>query len=509
MTNPSSICALIYCRVSSERQKNEGHGLESQEHRCREYARDQGYEVEEVFRDSFSGGGDFMNRPAMVEMLRYVDNRPHKTYVVIFDDLKRFARDTEFHLKLRTALKVRNITPECLNYKFDDSPEGMFVETIFAAQGQLEREQNRRQVIQKMKVRLEKGYWCNSPPPGYTMTKTQEHGKLLTPLEPKASMIREAFEGFATDRFMTQADVWRYLLDAGFSKGLHQEGVRRLLRRCVYAGYVEREEWEVSRRKGHHEPIVSLETYEKVQAKLDGKSKVRVRKDDRIEFILRGFLLCAFCRLPMTASWSQGRNGRFRYYRCKTCTCVRYNKSIRADLIDDKFKVLLRNALPKPAAAQLAREIVLDLWEHKLKGATAHTDRLEKELREVKKNTEVLLDRIVRAVDEKVVAAYEAQITRNQREAETLQEKLRSLGNATVSFETAFGVVMEFLKNPVNIWETEDINAKRLVMRLVFAEKLAFHPDLGFETAEKPLLIGLFEQFTANDSQDVEITTRC
>ncbi len=27
--------ALIYCRVSSPKQKAEGHGLESQEHRCR------------------------------------------------------------------------------------------------------------------------------------------------------------------------------------------------------------------------------------------------------------------------------------------------------------------------------------------------------------------------------------------------------------------------------------------------------------------------------------------
>src|SRR3989344_1800458 len=100
-----SSSALIYCRVSSDRQVKEGHGLDSQEHRCREYGKSKGYEVEEVFRDNFSGKGDFMRRPAMQEMLHYIDKHPHKNYTVIFDDLKRFARDTEFHFKLRAALK--------------------------------------------------------------------------------------------------------------------------------------------------------------------------------------------------------------------------------------------------------------------------------------------------------------------------------------------------------------------------------------------------------------------
>ncbi|MBD3754153.1 MAG: recombinase family protein, partial [Gammaproteobacteria bacterium] len=41
--------AVIYCRVSSTKQKTEGSGLEGQEHRCRQYAAAQGYEVEAVF----------------------------------------------------------------------------------------------------------------------------------------------------------------------------------------------------------------------------------------------------------------------------------------------------------------------------------------------------------------------------------------------------------------------------------------------------------------------------
>ncbi len=193
--------AIIYCRVSSTKQKIEGSGLESQEHRCRQYAEVKGYEVEAVFPDDASGGGDFMNRPGMVALLSYLDAQPGKGYVIIFDDLKRFARDTEFHIKLRREFQTRGARIECLNFRLDDSPEGKFVETIFAAQGELEREQNRRQVIQKMKARVEKGYAVFHPPVGYSYVADRAHGKILVRDEPVASILAEALEGFRLGAF--------------------------------------------------------------------------------------------------------------------------------------------------------------------------------------------------------------------------------------------------------------------------------------------------------------------
>lgn len=108
--------AIIYCRVSSTKQRLEGHGLESQEHRCRQYAADHGYEVEAVFPDDYTGEGDFMRRPGMRAMLAYLEAQSGKPYVVIFDDLKRFARDTRFHWDLREQFAKRGARVECLNF---------------------------------------------------------------------------------------------------------------------------------------------------------------------------------------------------------------------------------------------------------------------------------------------------------------------------------------------------------------------------------------------------------
>lgn len=141
--------AIIYARVSSDRQRLEGHGLDSQEHRCREYANQAKYEVVKVFRDSFSGGGDFRLRPALAEMLEYIDKHPQENFVVIIDDLIRFARDVNAHFQLRQILEAKRVKLECSNFNFEDTPEGELIETMMAAQYQYHRKNNRRQVMQK------------------------------------------------------------------------------------------------------------------------------------------------------------------------------------------------------------------------------------------------------------------------------------------------------------------------------------------------------------------------
>lgn len=127
--------ALIYCRVSSKRQSQEASGLSSQQKRCEIYALQQGYEVEGVFPDDVTGGGNFMKRQGIVDMINHIKANPNTRYVVLFDDLKRLSRDTKYYLLLREQLDALKVRVECLNFTFDSSPEGEFYETIIAAGG--------------------------------------------------------------------------------------------------------------------------------------------------------------------------------------------------------------------------------------------------------------------------------------------------------------------------------------------------------------------------------------
>ena len=67
--------------------------LEPQDMRRRQYAQSTGYEIEAVFPDRVSGGGDFMNRPGMVALLSYLDaQRETSGHVVIFDATSSVSR---------------------------------------------------------------------------------------------------------------------------------------------------------------------------------------------------------------------------------------------------------------------------------------------------------------------------------------------------------------------------------------------------------------------------------
>ena len=273
MDEPRQV-ALLYCRVSSQKQEDVGDGLGSQEHRCREYADSRRYVIEGVFTDVKTAAGDFFDRKGMKALLNYLKANPRKNYVVIFDDLKRFARDTEFHIRLRKQLAKYSARPECLNFKFEDTPEGEFVETVIAAQGQLERKQNARQTIQKMIARVAQGYAVTKAPPGYRYKRVEGHGKMLVRDEPVASIIEEALTGYASGRFQQQQEVARFLAThpefphTRYGE-VHPSRARELLTRSIYAGYVEAPSWNVHLRKGLHDPIISYETYKKIQDRLN------------------------------------------------------------------------------------------------------------------------------------------------------------------------------------------------------------------------------------------------
>jgi len=263
--------ALSYCRVSSKKQELEGSGLDSQETRNQQLAGYNNLTIEKVFRDTYSGGGDFMKRPAMRELIEYLDNHPHRKYVIIFDDLKRFARDTKFHFELRSALAARFALPLCANFVFTDTPEGEYFETIVAAGSELERKQNRRQVIDKQKACLERGYWPFRSLYGYTKIKTAL-GKVDEANE-KNKYIKELFEGFYSGRFQQFIDGARFLKETGVLRKAEDfryiRTVQKILEEPFYAGFVEFPAWEVERRKGIHIETVSPELFEAVQKKIN------------------------------------------------------------------------------------------------------------------------------------------------------------------------------------------------------------------------------------------------
>ena len=505
---PAPRRAIIYCRVSSTRQREEGHGLESQEHRCRQYAALQGYEVEAVFPDDASGGGDFMRRPGMVALLTYLDAKPNERFAIIFDDLKRFARDREFHFGLKRALAQRGARPECLNFKFDDTPEGEFVETVFAAQGHLEREQNKRTVIQRMTACVEGGRYIFAPAVGYKYADVNG-ARTLVPDEPRASVVRECLEGYACGRFQSIAEVKRHM--EGFAcvkknaKGeVYINTAREMLKRPLYAGLVRVPKWGPELHQGIHKPLVSVATWRRVQDRLGGKAYAPARKDLNADFPLRGAVACSNCGNNLTAAWAKGRSASYAYYWCQTKGCELHRKSIRKDKIEGEFEALLQGLRPMPALFEAGRAMLADLWQVRLEGAESRRKASRAELAAVERKLITVTDRLLEAESPAVIRTYERQLEKLEDERAGLRELSAKPGQQIGRFEDVYRTAIEFIANPWKIWSSEALDRKRMVLKLVFPDGLQYCPETGYRTAETPMIFRLFGASSAKGCEMVE-----
>lgn len=507
---------IVYCRVSSDKQVKEGHGLDSQELRCREYATSKNYQVVKVFKEEGVSGGLF-ERPAMNKLLEFLSEAPrNKHYVVVFDDIKRLARDTEIHFALKRTITKLGHRVESPNFKFEDTPEGKFMETIFAATSALEKDQNARQVKQKMKARMALGYWClRSPPLGLKYIEAKLQGtklKVIVNDEPYWSIFKEAIESYDHGLLNTLEEVRQFIQKKYTEKEIERpvsiSGVKAILTELLYTGYMAYPKWEIPFMKGKHKGFIDIETYNRVQKKLQGKAKFAARKDYNLDFPLRPVTLCDTCGKPLTGAWSKGRSNKYAYYWCKNNKCKVYGKSIKNKDIEGHFLTLLQVSKPSEEVAELTKDVLLNAWENKSSGYFKVQEQAHRKINELSKQLTDIGKQLARKLsegDQEMVKIYEEQMRRIKKEQEELQGILGKPKYTREQFRTASEKVMGTLKDPIRMWKSDEYRDKLTIFGMYFDDKLRYDKNEGFRTATLALPVGLMKEAEGSKTNLVEM----
>ncbi|HOY78051.1 MAG TPA: recombinase family protein, partial [Hyphomonadaceae bacterium] len=474
---------VTYARVSSSKQMRESDSLASQQRRCEDFARSRGVVIVQHFVDDVSGSS--AQRPGMKAMLEYLAGRPEKTAVVI-DDISRLARGIKTHQTLREAIASVGGVMMSPNIEFGDDPDSEMIEFIQATIAQHARRKNAQQTRNRMRSRVLNGWWPFYAPIGYKHERSPGGGKVLVRDEPAASFVAEVFEGFACGRFETVAEATRFLQSSpGFPKDPNgrvlENKIHLMLRRRVYTGYVYSEEFGIEPRKGHHEALVSLQTWQQVQDRLEGKNKAPLRKNHAVEFPLRQFVLCA-CGRPLTAAWSKGRTKSYAYYECPSKDCPDRRKAISREKLEQEFEDLLAGVEPRDELFLLVRAMLKEIWENQRASSVAHADSLKALVRKLDKQIETTLDRIVDASTTSVQAAREKRVAKLELEKQLAAEQMANLGRPKGSLEEISRTALDFLANPLKLWRYGGFSGKRLAMKLVFSERLTYVRNQGYRT---------------------------
>lgn len=483
--------AVIYSRVSSAAQVQKGHGLVSQETRCREFARMKGYAIDCSFNDEAVSGSS-INRPGMTAMLDYLrSNRNRASYVVIIDDISRLARGIQAHLELRSAIASVGARLESPSIEFGEDSDSILVENLLASVSQHARQKGAEQTKNRMRSRFLNGYWPFKACVGLKHVHRTGEGRVLVRDEPLASVIQEGLEGFASGRFQQQIEVARFFeMHPAFPKDskskVRQQLVKEIMTKPIYAGYMEAPDgWSLPLQKGRHEPVVSFETYQRVQQRLSDTAYAAARADIRSDFPLRGAVACGHCHKALTSCYATSKTGaRHPYYMCFGKSCSRYGKSIKRDRLEAEFTDLLQALTPAPGLIVVAKAMFEDAWNQRLAQASEIAKACERELAAAEKQIATLLDRIVTASSNAVVAAYEKRIAELERQKIAIAERQAPDSKIQGSFDQTLELALRFLASPYDIWRNGNLEVRKMVLRLTFAEHLAWCPVQGFRTPQ-------------------------
>jgi len=298
--------AIIYVRVSSKEQAEEGYSIESQQKYLRQYALEKDLEIIREFIEVESAKAS--GRPAFNEMIAFLRrNKSIKTilcektdriyrnftdYVALDIDQQdltlilakegeTISRESKSHQKLVHGLKVLLAKNYIDNLKEE------------SAKGLLEKAQQ--------------GEFPQKAPTGY---RNNKETKLIEVDRERAPLIEKLFELYATGNYSLEVSRKKIIQDGLSSvsgKTLSKSQVEWILKNPIYYGYFR---WRGQLYKGVHEPIISKRLFDQVQEQFDSFNRPKQHKHD---FAYTGLIRCAKCGCAITAEM---KKGKYVYYHC-------------------------------------------------------------------------------------------------------------------------------------------------------------------------------------------------
>lgn len=320
--------AIAYFRVSTDMQK-EDLSLETQEKGGEIFARDNNIEIVKKFTDVMSDGN--RNRKGFIEAQKYLEENQGEIDYFIAYDVSRIARDAFAFLSLFNKLNLLNVKLKLINNPTldSDSPMGKLILTILAAIFEFFRFDNADRVRDNMIVKVKEGKRMNNAPYGYRIID-----KKMVIVPEEAELIKYIYQEYLKGHGIVALERMT---------GKDRSTIKQWLNNKVYAGYnifgkrkmnkttfkpmKNPDETKIVEAKGDWEPIIDIDTWEKVANRMSLNQELRMRNIEKTSYLLSGLL---FHTCGSKFRGNAGRKGTY-YYRCTGCS-----RSIKSDTLDKK-----------------------------------------------------------------------------------------------------------------------------------------------------------------------------
>ena len=540
---------LIYCRVSSAKQAQQGESLEDQESVCRKIAESSNLAVLKVFREQFSGRKQ--ERPVIEEIFAYLKQHPQKVDILIVRAIDRFSRNgISGYEALKERLAQRGValldsygiiqpsknTLEHLGVEYDwsrFSPSEM-PEFIMAYQGKNEVNQILTRMIGAEITLVREGYKVRPPNDGYLNKRVFVDGKKKVIQEPDPLRAHYFVKMFEMSITHSDQEVVNYINTIGYrskpqnkwsksrdriigsstGKELTVKQLQRIRQRTIYCG-VNAEKWLPEPIKTQYVGLVSIDVFNRankgkvfVEEKKDGS--ILIHKDynphqlrrtrDNPLFPHKSVVLCPLCQKPFLGSAPRSKSGKKvpTYHCCRGreyygVNKIEFEKQLTTFVTDLKYKEEFLKSF-KATLMNKYREKEKELGEFCASKSENVTELETKKQQKIEAYVSTT-NEVIRADLEKKIDDLHQQIQRARNERNEIEVQEGDI-NSFIQY------VKRLMEHPVDMLVKQDITSLKSLFGLVFDELPTYHQILN-GTPKLSLAYRLSKDFSANNSQSV------
>ena len=554
---------VIYCRVSTSKQAQEGESLDAQEKICRNIAKDKGYKImpnNKVWRESFSGRKD--SRPILDKMLDYVKKHSKEIDCLIFRNIDRLTRGgsfpyekiknemTKYHVRLldsygviqplRNALENTGFKYPWSEYSPSERAEKMEADST--------QEEVRRILIRMIGREIElvgQGYHVSPSYDGYKNKKIFENGKKKTiqvENPSRSKYYKKMFQLRASGRYSDEEIVDR-LNAIGFktiSKNkwdkaheniigktggvpLSVKQLQRIIKKPIYCGVICHKWTHYQPIKAKYDGLVDVETFNKAN-----KGKMYIKKiNDTLEavhnyspimadrkrlknnplFPFKNVILCPYCNKPFLGSSSKGKSGK----KFPTYHCSRNHKYFGVNKIEfeNNVKKFIEGIEFKKDFIDVIEEIFINEYRKRQKEITRFSSDLSSNVAQLKAEKEQALDALMVASSKVVKNGIEERIDKLEEKILKVQKQRNGTEVSEYDIKDFIGYAKflmehcdELLLNTANM---HNLRSQQTLFGLVF-EEFPNYKDIVNGT---PKLSLVFQQKkTSRDEKSLMVARR-
>ena len=376
--------AVLYTRVSSREQEQEGFSLDAQAKILHEYAAHNGLHIACAFEDVETA--KVSGRKQFGEMVSFF-KRNRSCRVLLVEKTDRLYRNYRDAFTLEDLDIEIHFVKESQVLSKDAKSQVKFMHDIRLAVARNYSENLREESKKGMQEKAAQGTYPGRAPFGYLNNK----GTRTIEIHPdKAHIARYVFETYARG----QHSLLSLSKDVRHKWGTHisKTNLHKMLTNPFYIG---RFKWSGSIYQGMHPPLITQELWAQVQDVLCGHNRPKYSKRD---IAFRGLLTCAHDRCMVTG---EVKKNKYVYYRCSggrgPCELPRFKEQVIAARMGDMLRDVsiphevaraIEDSLKSESVssgAQVARERArlareLDALQRKMDAAYA--DRLDGKITE-------------------------------------------------------------------------------------------------------------------------------